>query len=113
MTASSAARARTISRVTVPTGAEFSEMTPSFSGFFFIIQKLSRVIGLVVMRCFHFARATILTHVAGFGKNVVALFGFWMWQGFLLIGSGLVHGLWKNRSFWRGRKFGGVIFHKF
>jgi hypothetical protein len=27
---------RTILRVTVPTPAEFSEMTPSFSGFFFI-----------------------------------------------------------------------------
>jgi hypothetical protein len=31
---------------------------------------------LVVMRGFHFASATVLTQVAGFGKNVVSLFGF-------------------------------------
>jgi hypothetical protein len=36
MLANSAARARTILRVTVPTAAEFSEITPSFSGFLFI-----------------------------------------------------------------------------
>ena len=65
------------------------------------------------MRSFHFARAAILTQVAGFGKNVVPFFGFWMRQGFLLIGPQLMHGLRKNRSLRRGRKFGGVVLHKF
>ena len=64
------------------------------------------------MRGLHFARAAILTQVAGFGKNVVSLFWFLMRQHLLLIGSSLMHGLRKNRGFWRGRKFGGVMFHK-
>ena len=64
------------------------------------------------MRGFHLARAAILAHVAGFGKNVVPLFGLWMRQGLLLIGSERVQGLRKGRSLWRDRRFGGVIFHK-
>ena len=70
------------------------------------------MIGLVVMGSFHFARAAILTHIAGFGKNVVPFFGLWMGQSLLLIGSGLVQGLRKNRGLKFGREFWGVIAHK-
>ena len=66
-----------------------------------------------VMRSFHFARAAVLPRVAGSGKNVVALFWFLIGHGLLRIGAQLMHGLRKNRSLWRGRKFGGVIFHRF
>jgi ABC-type uncharacterized transport system permease subunit len=112
MTASSAARARTILRVTVPRPAEFSASAPSLSGFVFTDKKSSRVKGLVVMRSFHLARAAILAQVAGFGKNVVPLFGFWIGHGFLLIGPHLMEGLRKNWSLQFGCMFGGVIFHK-
>jgi hypothetical protein len=88
-------------------------MTPSFSGFFFHKLKLLRVIGLVVVRGFHFPRAAILPQVAGFRKNVVALFCFGMRQNFFFIGPQLMQGLRKNRSLRRGRKFGGVMFHKY
>ena len=98
MAASSTARSRTILRVTVPMPAEFSVKTPSFSGFGFIGQKLPRVKCLVVMRCFHFASPALLTQVAGFGKNVVALFGFRIWHDFVVIRSQLVQSLWKNGS---------------
>ena len=64
------------------------------------------------MRCLHLARAAILPQVSGFGKNVVPLFRFWLGNGFIVIGSGLVHGLRKNRSLRRSRKFGGGVFHK-
>ena len=67
---------------------------------------------LVVLRRFHLARAAILPQVAGFGKNVVPLFRFWLGNGFIVIGSGLVHGLRKNWGLRRSRKFGGGVFHK-
>jgi len=68
--------------------------------------------GLVVVRRFYFARAAILAHVAGFGKYVVPLFGFWMGHGFIVRGPQLMQGLRKNRRLWRDRNFVGVIFHK-
>jgi hypothetical protein len=71
------------------------------------------VIGLIVVRGFHFPRAAILPHIPGFGKNVIALFGLWMRQDLLLIGSGLVHGLRENRRLIGCHRFGFGIFHKF
>lgn len=70
------------------------------------------MIGLVVVRSFHFARAAILPQVAGPGKDVVTLFWFLMRQDLFLIGSGLVHRLRKNRGLRRGRQFGSGMFHK-
>ena len=73
-------------------------MTPSFRGFFFINKKLSRVIGLIVVRSFHFPCAAILAHIAGFRENVIALFRLRMREDLCLIGSGIMHGLRKNRA---------------
>jgi hypothetical protein len=44
---------------------------------------------------FHFARAAILAHVAGFGECVVPLFGFWVCRP--RIGPGPVKRLWEDR----------------
>ena len=66
---------------------------------------------LVVMRCFHFARAAILARVAGSGKNVVALFGFR--RGGFRIWPQCVERLRENRSLRHCREFGCKWFHKF
>jgi hypothetical protein len=56
--------------------AEFSVKAPCFIGFVFMGCDLSSVRkGLWVMRRLHLARATILAHVAGFGKDVVSFLG--------------------------------------
>ena len=71
-----------------------------------------RVIGLVVMRCLHFPRAAILTQIAGFGKDVVPLFGLWIGHGVFLIRSHRMDGLWKHRGLRFGCKFVGMVFHE-
>ena len=67
----------------------------------------------VVARHFHLARAAIFTQVARFGKNIVALFGFWMGQRFVVLGLQRMNCLHKNRRGRRGREFVGGCFHKF
>ena len=66
---------------------------------------------LCVMRSFHFARAAILPRVAGFGKNVVALFGFR--GGGFRNGPQGVERLRENRSLRHCREFGCEWLHKF
>jgi len=100
MAASSTARSRTIFRVTVPRPAEFSVKAPCFSGLVFIRQRLPRVKCLVVVRRFHFARAAILARVAGFGKNVVPFWRFWI--GCLGIGPQAVKRLREYRRLCHG-----------
>jgi hypothetical protein len=51
------------------------------------------------MRRLHLALAAILTYVAGFGKNVISLFGPWIWGRFLGIRAQPVKCFWENRSF--------------
>ena len=67
---------------------------------------------LVVVRSLHFAYAAILARVAGFGKNVVALWRFWMRIAGIGNRAELVHGFRENRRLHNGRKLGGGCFHK-
>ena len=69
------------------------------------------MIGLVVMRSFHFARAAILAHIAGFGKNIVALWRFRMRIAGIWNRAELVHGFRENRRLHHGCKLGGGSFH--
>ena len=68
--------------------------------------------GLVVVRGFHFARAAILTCVAGLGKNVIALGRFRMRIGGLGIRPELMQGFREYRRLHDGREWGEGCFHK-
>ena len=99
MAASSTAHCRTILRLTVPLPAEFSVKAPCISGFVFMGCDLSAVRKrLRVMRRFHLARATILAHVAGFGKAVVSFLGLRTRGGGFDIRPQAVKGPGKNRG---------------
>ena len=63
------------------------------------------------MRRFHLARAAILARVAGFGKNVVPLPGFW--RGGFGIWPQRVKCLREHRRLHGGRKGGDGCFHVF
>jgi hypothetical protein len=51
---------------------------------------------LVVMRCLHLASPALLTQVAGFGENVVTLFGILKWHDLVAIRPQPVEGSWKD-----------------
>lgn len=64
------------------------------------------------MRCFDLACAPVLTRVAGFGKNVVPLFGLWIWSGFGEAAAQSVERFWEERSLNHLRAFGEGCFHR-
>jgi hypothetical protein len=72
--------------------------------------------GLRTVRCFHLARATVFTGVAGFGKNFITFRGLWIRAGGLGYGFGMrpqaMKRLRKNGGLICWRNFSGGFFHK-
>ena len=70
------------------------------------------MICLVVMRCLHFASPALLTQIAGFRENIVALLEFMICHDKVVIRPQLVEGSWKHGRLGCDREVGQGFIHR-